>query len=126
MTGWSASWPRKKRDCTGSRTGWCFTVSTEIIPPEPRGTAGETLAPLEQKRAAGHGEEAKAPGTADAGRKRIACRTAEMLRKRIALLQQPFRFSSMMRILFFDLSHLDCMTMQSLCGDLVCFLRKRF
>lgn len=86
----------------------------------------ETLAPLEQKKAAGHGAEAEVPGTADAGRKRIACRTAEMLRKRTALLQQPFRFSSMMRILFFDLSHLDCMTMQSLCGDLVCFLRKRF
>ena len=87
--------------------------------------ARDTLAPLERKKEAGQGTEGKASGTADEARKSIARRTAGMLRRRIALLRQPFSFCGLTRLLFFDLSRLDCMTLQSLCGDLVCFFRKR-
>ena len=66
----------------------------------------------------------EASAAADKRRKKIAARTAAMLRRRIRLLEDPFSAAGFLKLLKYDLAHLDCMSMQSLCGDLVCFLRK--
>ena len=66
----------------------------------------------------------KVPGVADKRRKKIAARTAAMLRRRICLLEAPFSGAEALKLLMYDIVHLDCMTLQSLCGDLVSFLRK--
>ena len=63
-------------------------------------------------------------GTGDKRKKKTAKRTAAMLRHRIRLLKDPFSGTGFLKLLKYDLAHLDCMTAQSLCGDLVCFLRK--
>ena len=63
-------------------------------------------------------------GTGDKRKKKTAKRTAAMLRHRIHLLEDPFSGTGFLKLLKYDLAHLDCMTLQSLCGDLVCFLRK--
>ncbi len=69
-------------------------------------------------------EAGKISAAADKRRKKIASRTAAMLRRRIRLLEDPFSAAGFLKLLKYDLAHLDCMTVQSLCGDLVCFLRK--
>ena len=77
----------------------------------------ETLSPAE-------GGKIRDSGRKDRRRKKFVKRTAAMLRHRIRLLKDPFSGTGFLKLLKYDLAHLDCMTAQSLCGDLVCFLRK--
>lgn len=60
-----------------------------------------------------------------ARRKHIAVCTARMLRRRADLLEKPFTFETAKQLLFYDLRNLRYMSIQSLCGDLFCFMKKQ-
>ena len=60
-----------------------------------------------------------------ARRKHIAVCTASMLRRRADLLERPFSFETVKKLLFYNLRNLRYMSIQSLCGDLFCFIRKQ-
>ena len=58
-------------------------------------------------------------------RKKTAEATAHMLRRREELLKRTFSLKTLTELLLFDLAHLRYMTVQSVCGDMFCFLKKK-